>query len=262
MSKQRIILLSLITLLVVAGLAVGVYLVKQSQETRSSAAPATTLTFVTSKVNPVPEETFTVDVKMDTGENLVATIKLRLSYNEGVITATSVSAGSEFTKVGSTTAGSGVVGIDLISGASGASGSGLTIARVIFTANSVGSSTVSVSSATEILAGPSGETTNVLISPLPQQTITVQTVIQPTATPVPTEVPGQPTATPVPTEVPGQPTVTPTSAPSGDSTSPTNIPTPIVTLPPDVPVSGFSLPTIGLGILGVLGILLGGILLI
>jgi len=255
MSKQRIILLSLITLLVVAGLAVGVYLVKQSQETRSSAAPATTLTFVTSKVDPAPGETFTVDVKMDTGENLVATIKLRLSYNEGVITATSVSAGSEFTRVGSTTAGSGVVGIDLISGASGASGSGLTIARVTFIANSVGSSTISVSSATEILAGPSGETTNVLISPLPQQVITVQTTVQPTATPVPTDVPGQPTATPV--------LATPTSVPAGDSTStPANTPAPIVTLPPDVPVSGFSLPTIGLGILGVLGILLGGILLI
>lgn len=95
----------LIAVLLLIAIPITVYLVGKQQETRSKAAPATTLTFIPTVVTKQVGEQFSISVQMNTGANNVAAAELHILFDATVLEALSITSSNFAPKI----AASGVV---------------------------------------------------------------------------------------------------------------------------------------------------------
>jgi hypothetical protein len=85
MSRKKLLLIGFIIILLIA-IPITIFLVKQQQETRSHASPATKIGFNppstnTSPIQKNPGDTINLDVIVDPGSNLVSFVKLEIAYD-------------------------------------------------------------------------------------------------------------------------------------------------------------------------------------
>lgn len=93
-------ILGLVVLLVSVG--VGIILVKQNQDFREKAAPATTMYITPSTQNKNSGDTFTSIVRVDTGPNLVSGVDVRLKFDTSFLEVTSIQKGADISGFDST----------------------------------------------------------------------------------------------------------------------------------------------------------------
>ncbi len=191
--KKNVIIAVIGVFVLLGAVGAGLYLVKQNQEIRKKAAPSTSIILVPSATSVKINDTFTVDVNIDTGVNEVAGAELYVSYDASRIKATAMTAGtflSEPNVLGPSidnTQGSIFYSLNLAPGVLPKSGSG-TLATITFQALQNGSSQIALTNETVVVAvGENGQ--NVLNNKIPTTiTITSATnqLTSATASPTPT----------------------------------------------------------------------------
>jgi hypothetical protein len=172
MKRLVIILISLITLIAIPA---SVFLTMRSQELRKKAAPATTLTLTPTTLTKAVNEEFTLEVRMDTADNQIVAVDLKLTYDPAKLQAEWIHNGTMFPNILT----SGAVGNGTVSMALGAtntttpiSGTG-TVATIKFKALAETTSPVAVRFAADTFVGALNEgSTNALTSTIPA-TITI-----------------------------------------------------------------------------------------
>lgn len=98
--KKKKILISVIGLAVLLGaIPAGIFLVKQSQELRKSAAPATTLLFTPAALDKVTGDEFTLAMEIDTAENKVYSADVTVEYDPNIFELITLTQGSFFSEV-------------------------------------------------------------------------------------------------------------------------------------------------------------------
>jgi len=201
MNKKIVIILAIVVLAIV-GIAGGSYLVKQRQEIREKAAPATTITLQPATAEAKVGETVNFDVLVNTGTNSLAAVRLDIDYDQSVLQATSLAFSSPLLTIlrpinisqpGKVTGSAGVTTGTLISG------TGQKIASLSFKVLSTAPSGTTISFNTNTLASSAtteDESTNLIIRKNPA-TIIVQAAVEPTLPPSsPTQPPASPTSAP------------------------------------------------------------------
>lgn len=212
MKRVVFIIVGLITLIAIPA---TVFLSMRNQELRKRAAPATNIALSPASVTKAPGDEFTLEARLDTGDNQVVAVQINLVYDPTKLEALTITNGTLFPNILS----SGVVGNGTASIAVGAAntttpihGTG-TAAVIKFKALASTTSPVSIRFANDTYAGALGEgSTNVLLGSSPT-TVTITGgsatgtgTVTPTATPSGTI---QPTITLTPT-----PTATDSATPS------------------------------------------------
>lgn len=215
-------------LLLVIIVPIGVYFIRQEQDTRSKAAPATILSFSPVTTSKGVGDTFTVDVAIDTGCstgsavgatcNQITTADLVITYDPALVDATSITLGSflsganQLRNIIDPATGKIKYGVN-VNPAGAQSGQG-TLARITFVGKKAGSFSLQFDPAT-LLTG-STEDVNV-VKNQSSGTITI-TGLSPTSTPTPTTTSAT-TSTPTPTQPAGAAaTPTPTNRPNATPT--------------------------------------------
>ena len=197
MKRAVLIIFAILTLLAIPA---TIFLVSRNQELRQRAAPATTLTLVPSTLTKKVGDEFSLEAHIDTAENQVVAVQLKLVFDATKLEAVSITNGTLFPNILS----SGVVDSGTASIAVGASntvtpikGTG-TAAVVKFKATAPSASPVSVRFAADTFVGALGEgSTNVLTGTTPatitisggaesQNEATPSGTLTPTLTPAPT----------------------------------------------------------------------------
>jgi hypothetical protein len=92
MTKKIIAIIVLLFMLV--SIPVGVFLVKKRQEIQLRAAPATVLSLFPAAEDYEKDEVFTLDIKVETGPNIIIGADLFLNFDPQIIEAQSVSLGT------------------------------------------------------------------------------------------------------------------------------------------------------------------------
>lgn len=293
MNKKTIFII-LTIILIIAGVGAGVYLVQQNAEIREKAAePSTLISFTTDNQTPEVDQSFSVDVEIDTRDNIVTGLELYVNFDPQyleVVNATESVFFEDQDKIGPNIDNdNGSIYLVLFSTTTAKQGQGK-VATINFNAISPGTTSISVGDNTIVSSGESEQAyefsqgpRNVLegTSPL---TVNIAQAASPTATPTPTTtvtlspsptptgsdtgnnndgLGGETTQTPTPTRTPSP---TPTEGIGGFADTPTptqaqsvGTPTPTPQMP-EIPDSGVSLPTIG-GIMLGLMVILGAIIL-
>ena len=249
MNKKTIISTVLITIFLIIGTVGGLYLVKQRQNVREKAAPATTITFQPVITEAEIGETINLDILVNTGENSLATVRLDIDYDQSVLQATSLTFSSflptilrpiNISQPGKITGSAGVATGTLISG----------------TGQKVASLSLKVSS-----AAPSGTTisfaSNTIASSATLEDTSKNLIIRTNPVKIMITTPSEPTPMPTtePTAAPTEPTVAPTTIPTASTgeTNSTTISTPTPTAQP-IPVSGNIIPTFFILVVGSLSL--------
>lgn len=232
------ILLIIITVLFLASVPLAIFLVKQRQELRMKAAPASTLSFSPASLTAAVGQDFNLNVVIETQTNVVPAVELHLAFNPTVFEASNLAAGSNFPQIydGPTidnTAGTAYIVVGNVQ--SPIQGTG-TVASITFHVIGPSSQVERITFASGTQAGAwQEEGANVLIGTNPASiTITEETT---TPTPTVTTTPGVATGTPTPTTTPGGTTATPTTTPVVSATgtptpTPTSTPSPSTTPTP------------------------------
>ncbi len=273
MISKKFILVVLIIILGLGALGGGIYLVKQRQEIREKAAPATRIYFNPATVSPKLGEDFVLDVMVNTGENSLAAISLEIIYDQNLLEAKTFTFNSailptilktpNLSQPGKITADAG------ISADSSGIGGTQKIGTATFTVKQINAQTTKISfnqsltrASTAInldqgvnlitnygqvqvniatLPSPSPSPTPPPLSPTPEPTWSSPT----TTTPTPTA-----TKAPTPTLSPAStttPTATPTLSQVGIGEEPTTTPSSATSTPTteeELPVTGNIIPTI------------------
>lgn len=222
MKKLVLIITSLLLLLAVA---ITVYLVKQKQELRSRAAPATTLSLEPAAITKNVNEEFNTNIVINTGGNTIVSVDLVLNFNPQILEATGISLGSfltgatEIQKNINNQTGK-IIYSFYVQSLNAKSGTG-TLAVVSLKGKNSGTGTLDFDSQTTVGALQEGQ--NVLTGTTPASIIIQGATATATLTPTPTSTPtGTPsvTATPTPTTAAGATaTPTPTQTPGATATS-------------------------------------------
>lgn len=279
MRSKKIIFVIVGVLLLVSGVFFTVTLTRRRQELKTRAQPATSLSLEPAAPTAKPGERFTLDVVIDTGENIIAAAELHLSYSANYLSLIEVSTGPFLGSPVELQKDTAVLGkITYILGAPPATpktGKGV-LAHLVFLVKEDISSGVSAEVAflpeTRAAALREGGQNVVFYTASSRITIAQGPTTTPTfapATPTPTVTPSTPT--PTITETPSsnpapEPTATssplpaPTATP-GVGTSSVSTPT-ITTRPsptPVIPVSASVLPTLVLSALSLILLVLGGL---
>lgn len=214
-SAMKKILLIIGSILLLLAVPIGVYFIRQQQDIRKKAAPATTLSLLPSTITKKVGETFSLEVAIDTGENQVIAVEVYLVYDPLKLEAQSITNGSAFPNIlksGVVDRGTATITVGTPDTSRPMKGTG-TVAVVKFTTLEATDASISVKFASNTFVGGIGETTaNVLVgtSPAgvtvrtdatvtPSPTVTVDAIATPTATPSATMTP---TATPSATLTP------------------------------------------------------------
>ncbi len=224
-----------ILIFILFSIGVTLFLIKQRQDLRQKAAPATVLTLKSTKSTVNVNEEFDVEVEMDTGENVVGAAELHITFDPQVFQALSIVKGTILT-------------IDLIAGSVSSGEASITlgnnpaytgkgvIAKLKLKAlKTATASLIQFNQSTQVASGAESDSGNILSSSNPIS-ITVSGGSTPTATPTVTPTatiaPGTtatltPTGTLIPSAtVTGSPTVTPTATiGAGATATPTKTPT-------------------------------------
>lgn len=288
---KKIVLPIAVGILLLVGIIVGIYLVRQQQEIREKAAPATVLNLTPSQDTLKVGETRNITVNIDTGPNIVGAIKLNVVFDPAYVSVSNFTRGTFFQTPIQNPA---VAGGRLTMVAGGQVGNFPTgtgqVASFTLTALQAGSTVIAFDSTqTEVSGTGSDRNANVLLinqlgsssltilaaatSPTPTQPLTPTPTTPPgvtvTVTPTPTSGGGGPaptaTATPTPTQAPGTTaTPTPTRAPGTTAT-----PTPTRGLvkkatatPTKIATGSGTLPQAGVGTTTVVFLVAGTILAI
>ncbi len=211
MNKKAFLVGFLILLLV--AIPATLFLVQRQQEIRSRAEPATTLNFEPLTKTVAINETFTINVAMNTGANSVSTAEIHLTFDPTKLEATQIAAGSFMPHaiVESTpdnTAGRAFIAVDTLSAGAGGDSVPFTkksdgpqpVAAITFRAKAETGSTptqVGFGQETKAFGETSGslEPTSVIITSSLTNTARV-TIGAAGATPTPTTGAGTPTPTP------------------------------------------------------------------
>jgi len=204
MKRVVFIIVGLITLIAIPA---TVFLSMRSQELRKRAAPATNIALSPASVTKAPNEEFTLEARLDTGDNQVVAAQINIVYDPTKLEALTINNGTLFPNIIS----SGVIGNGTASIAVGAAntttpihGTG-TAAVIKFKALSSTTSPVSIRFANDTYVGALGEgSVNVLIGSSPTTVIITggsNIAATPTATPSATI---NPTTTLTPTLTPTQ----------------------------------------------------------
>ena len=85
--------------LLLAGIPITVFLVKQRQEIRQKAAPATTLSFDLPTITKNVDENFDLKVMINTGTNQISSAKLSINFQNTYLEAVSVNKGTFFDNI-------------------------------------------------------------------------------------------------------------------------------------------------------------------
>jgi large repetitive protein len=88
------VVLFIISGILLLGIPATVYIVGKNAELRKRAAPATTLSLIPSQGSKRVNETFSLDVKIDTGDNQVATIQLQIVFDPTKFQAINITNGA------------------------------------------------------------------------------------------------------------------------------------------------------------------------
>jgi hypothetical protein len=263
MSKGKIIGITIGSLFLVAGIAVGVFLALRQQQLNSSAAPATSMLITPASQNKNAGDTFSYTVQMDTGTNNSIGFDLVLDFNPQIFQVTSITQGPAITGFqeirNSIDNATGkiyysVYNADATKAVHGSGLSILTVSGMVKAGSPAGSYSFTFDSSSAVAGLTEGQ--NVLILTAPGSVV-VGTGGASAATP--TATPGH-TATPTPTSAGSSSTATPTATPiatatatSSDTSSPSATPTP-TSMP--IPVTGFDFPTMIMGVVGLGAIVL------
>ncbi len=163
-------------LLLIIFLSVNEIQRKGPQEIRSQAAPATTLAFNPNNITKYPGQTFTVDIKVNTGSNQVVSADLVIGFNPQVLQATSISIGSFLPNTSEIYKNidnqTGLITYSFYTFATNAKSGEGTLASINFTAKAVGTGSLLFGPGTVI--GALGESQSAIIS-MPPANYTVQT---------------------------------------------------------------------------------------
>jgi hypothetical protein len=236
----------ILVLLVLAIIPITIFLVRQGQEVRTKAAPATILSFNPSVLSVSKNESFDIFVAINTGENLALGVDLKISFDALKLEALSIEQGSFFQSpqilANNIDNNLGVISYS-IGSFTGAQGSG-NIAKITFKAIDSGTVSLLFSQGT---AAAAGDEFDILQRTIPA-TINILADNSggiggagfsntPTLTPT-----ANPTTTATPTIKPTS-TLKLTPTPTLATASPTLSATPNA-LSQDVPVTGTLLPTI------------------
>jgi len=233
---KKITLLIVVLFLLVA-IPVTFFVVKQQQEIRQKAAPATTMSLTPAQKTAKVGDTVSLDVNIDTGENSIVAASVYLTFDPVKLQAQSIVNSSQFPNILSSgdisQTGKASIAVGTASISQPFKGIGA-VATIKFTVLQQSDTPITVRFGPESFAGSIGEgSTNALIGTTPSSiTITADgtggTTPSPTiattgTSPSPTGISGTPlptsavSTTPTATAVPGQLTVT--SPASGTSTS-------------------------------------------
>lgn len=176
---KKLLLPLLIFVFALITIPIVIYFVNQQQELRSRAAPATSMTLSATPTTVNAGQSFTINVNIDTGSNVIVVGDIVLTYDATKIQATDITAGSFFTSpqvVGKDTATPGTIKASILSGSTSEAKSGIgTLAVATFTVKSgvaAGATTIGIGDKTIISALGTDQGTNVLVSKTPA-TITV-----------------------------------------------------------------------------------------
>src|SRR5258706_1040225 len=91
---KKLALTFLVIILLMAGIGVGVYLVRQNQNFREKAAPSSSLTLEPSTGSLAIGDTFTVSSNIETGTNQVIAVEMHLTFDETKVKAQGATPGS------------------------------------------------------------------------------------------------------------------------------------------------------------------------
>lgn len=239
-SKTAKIVISLVgVFILVGGLVTGTILVQKSQDIRRQAAPATSFFFVPATQSKNPGNSFSAVATMDTGENKVTGVDIKLKFDPSALEVVSITKGAGIAAfdqiiVNTFDNGLGTVSFSAftLDKTKAVQGSGLSVLNILAKVKENASpATYQISFAAGTAVAGLSEGQNVLINSTPAR---INVIGGGTPTP---------TATPMNT-----PTPTPTQ--SGATPAPTPTPTPTSVVFP-VPESGISYPSIIMAGIGV-----------
>lgn len=267
----KIILPIIVGILLLAGIGVGVYIVRQQQDIREKAAPATSISFTPSQDTMEVGESKIISVDIDTGLNVVSAIKLYMVYDPALLRVDTFTRGTFFQtpiqgpsidngrlsmvaggQVGNFPTGTGQVAILRITALRAGSavisideaqtevmGTDTEVQTNVIRAGGIGSSSLTIQAQTEPTTTP---TPTQSVTPTPSESSTLLPTVTPTPTPTPT-----PTVTPTPTPTPISQVVTPTLAMTGGNNAPTVTPSPtqssVATTTPTSTIKATTTPT-------------------
>jgi len=275
MTKKKIFISLLLLALIVVVLIGGVYLVKQRQEIRKRATPATTIYLEPSTKTVNIDETVSFDILVNTGENALATVRLDIVYDNTFLQPLSFNFNSsllpqslrpvDFSQSGEITGSAGVTPGSLLSG------TGQRVASLSFKTLSVAPSGTTIGFGPETSAYSATQAEPVgsnLITKKGSATVVITAPLEATLMPTPTSSPDSSGATPTPTSTPAStptPILSPTPTPfqlgigEEEIVNPTATPSP--TTIPSTSEGGEEIPVTG-GIIPTLVLFAGGIALI
>ena len=240
MNKKTIIIIIAIIVLAIASIVGGVYLIKQRQDIREKATPATSITFQPEIIEVEVGETVNFDILINTGENSLAAVRLDIDYDQSILQPISLTFSSllptilrsiNISQPGKVTGSAGVAIGTLIAG------TGQKVASLSFEVLSSAPSGTIVSFASDTLASSAttvDQSINLIVRKNPATVVIAVAV--PTA--APTAIPVVPT---------NEPTTAPINVGIGEA-NPTDTPAPIATSSPqntaeELPKTGIMIPT-------------------
>jgi len=227
----------LVVLIMLAGVGVGVYLMQQSTEFREKAAPATTLSFDTQTLSPEIGQVFNVQSVINTGENKIAGVQLKIDFTPGTLELVDVvAATSLFDDLGQLNP---VIDNELgtldfviwtMPNTTPYQGTA-TIATLSFRALKAGTATISYADGS-LVGAIEEEGKNVLVGTTPLTLNISGPSATPTATTAPDELSVTVSPSPTATAAPSSPTPTEEDGGGIGGTESTSTPTPTLTLTP------------------------------
>lgn len=227
MNIKKVIFILIGVLILISGVAVGIYLVGKNQDMREKAAPSTNVSIYPSTQTKARGDDVNFNVVMDTGSNQITTLDLVLSFDPQALQITSITKGvgivdftSELKNSFDNVGGKIYYSNFAVDKTKAVTGTGLTILTITGKVkDNAASGSYQMAFLPQTTVAGLTEGVNVLVAKT-QGTLIVSGV-QATSTPSPTP---NPTATPVP------------------GSAPTSTPVPVPTTRP-LPVSGASTPT-------------------
>lgn len=235
------ILVGIGVLLILAIIPITIFLVKQGQEIRTKATPATVLSLTPPSLSVSPGDSFNIFASIDTGENLAMGVDLKISFDSSLVEALSVEDAGFFTSpqilMNNIDNQVGLISYS-VGSFDGAQGSGNIIA-ISFKAKSSGTASLVFAQGT---AAATADEFDILERTIPASIIVLGQsgnndygIGGAGSSPAPTLIP---TLTPIP-GASGTGTPTPTLTVVATST-----PTPAIVEADEIPVTGSLLPTI------------------
>lgn len=277
MKKRKIVFIIIGAIVLIASIVAGILLVKNNQDIRERAAPATSLSIKPTTQTKDKMQDFNLQVVMDTGVNKVTGLDLDITFDPNAFSVTSITKGADVANFSQeirnnidNTMGKITYSAFTLDSAKAVTGSNIIVLNILGKVKDTAtaqtykfqfSQTTAVSGSGEgqnvlTLASPANVTVRAAAGETPGMTSTPMTsgTVKPTATPMKTKTPtpmaqATPTKTPTPlAQVTATPSPTPTMAAlATESPTPTQTAVPI----PETGVLSATLTVVGIGIVAI-----------